>query len=151
MRHIMTPVSILTLMTAVSAYAEAPVNTMWGTVSEPGYPAKVCATLSGDIVTKNGSIDYFDADGKTTHPDHDRIQQAIDGCSGGAVKLTVSDKGEDGFLTGPLTLKSGVTLWVDKGATLYASRDPKDYENGPGDCGIANNEIQKSCHSLIEG
>ncbi len=151
MRHIMTPVSILTLMAAVSAHAEAPVDTMWGKISEPAYPAKVCATLGGDIVTKDGSIDYFDADGKSTHPDHDRIQQAIDACSDGAVKLTVGAKGEDGFLTGPITLKSGVTLWVDKGATLYASRDPKDYENGPGDCGVANQERHKSCHSLIEG
>ena len=40
------------------------------------------------------------------------------------------------FLSGPLTIGEGVTLLVDKGVTLFASRDPKDYDvNGPGTCG----------------
>ena len=150
MPRLMTPVTILALM-AMSAHAEAPVKTMWGEVSEPAYPSETCATLKADIVTRAGSIDYIDADGKSPHPDHDRIQQAIDACSDGAVKLVAGDHGEDGFLTGPITLKSGVTLWIDKGATLYASRDPKDYDNGYGDCGTANEESHKSCRSLIEG
>jgi len=150
MRRLMTPVTVLALM-AMSAHAEAPVKTMWGEVSEPAYPSETCATLKADIVTRAGSIDYIDADGKSPHPDHDRIQQAIDACSDGAVKLVAGDHGEDGFLTGPITLKSGVTLWIDKGATLYASRDPKDYDNGYGDCGTANEESHKSCRSLIEG
>ncbi len=152
MASIMTPVSIAALLTLLplAAQAEVPVKTQWGVVSEPGYPAKVCATLSATITAQNGSIDAYDADGVHTQPDHDRIQKAIDSCADGAVKL-VAANGAGGFLTGPLTLKSGVTLWIDKGATLFASRDPRDYENGPGDCGVANLESHKSCHSLIEG
>ena len=34
----------------------------------------------------------------------------------------------DAFLTGPLTIPSGVTLLVDAGVTLYASRNPRDYD-----------------------
>ncbi|CAH0317680.1 Polygalacturonase [Massilia sp. Bi118] len=44
-----------------------------------------------------------------------------------AVRLVVNPKGGDGFISGPLTLPSGVTLWIDKGVTLYATRDAKAY------------------------
>ena len=111
MAKIMTPVSIAALLALMplAAQAEAPVQTQWGVVSEPSYPAKICATLSAAITSQGGSIDAYDADGVHTRLDQDRIQKAIDGCSNGAVKL-VAANGADGFLTGPLTLKSGVTL-----------------------------------------
>ncbi|WP_025102266.1 glycosyl hydrolase family 28 protein [Burkholderia sp. A1] len=45
-----------------------------------------------------------------------------------AVRLVVNSSGPgNGFISGPLTLPSGVTLWIDKGVTLYASRDVKAY------------------------
>ncbi len=46
-----------------------------------------------------------------------------------AVRLVVSQgtDGSNGFISGPLTLPSGVTLWIDKGVTLYASRDVMTY------------------------
>jgi polygalacturonase len=45
-----------------------------------------------------------------------------------AVRLVVNASGPgNGFISGPLTLPSGVTLWIDKGVTLYASRDVKAY------------------------
>ncbi|HEF4733551.1 glycosyl hydrolase family 28 protein [Burkholderia multivorans] len=45
-----------------------------------------------------------------------------------AVRLVVNHAGAgNGFISGPLTLPSGVTLWIDKGVTLYASRDVKAY------------------------
>ena len=41
-----------------------------------------------------------------------------------AVRLTVSTTGPgDSFISGPLSLPSGVTLWIDKGVTLFATRD----------------------------
>ncbi len=154
----MTPVSTLALASAalmlaapLAARAEAPVKTQWGMVSEPSWPTQICATLPADIVSKGGSVDYYDADGGNTHPDHDRLQKAINDCKTGAIKLVVGDKGEDGFLISPITLKSNVILWVDKGVTVFASRDPKDYDTGEGDCGTANKQGHKSCHSLFEG
>jgi len=44
-----------------------------------------------------------------------------------AVRLVVNPAGGDSFISGPLTLPSGVTLWIDKGATLYATRDASAY------------------------
>jgi polygalacturonase len=45
-----------------------------------------------------------------------------------AVRLTVNATGGgNGFISGPLTLPSGVTLWIDKGVTLYATRDVVAY------------------------
>lgn len=49
-----------------------------------------------------------------------------------AVRLVVSSTGPgDSFISGPLTLPSGVTLWIDKGVTLFATRDVMKY-NAPG-------------------
>ena len=53
------------------------------------------------------------------------IQTALTACpSGQAVKLTTGGA-NNAFVTGPLTMPSGVTLWVDAGTTLYATRDTK--------------------------
>jgi polygalacturonase len=58
-----------------------------------------------------------------TSLDTSTIQKALNGCtSGQAVKLTTSGA-NNAFITGPLTLPAGVTLWVDAGTTLYATRD----------------------------
>ena len=154
----LTPVSKVSLVMAavlvtapVRAMAEAPVHTQWGMVPEPSWPTKICATLTAGIASKGGSVDYYDAAGVNTHPDHDRLQKAIDACPIGAVKLVRGGKGEDGFLISPIQLKSNVVLWVDTGVTVFASRDPKDYDTGAGDCGTANHEGHKSCHALFEG
>lgn len=45
-----------------------------------------------------------------------------------AVRLVVNASGVgDSFISGPLTLPSGVTLWIDKGVTLYGTRDALAY------------------------
>ncbi len=45
-----------------------------------------------------------------------------------AVRLVVNSAGPgNGFISGPLTLPSGVSLWIDKGVTLFASRDVMTY------------------------
>jgi polygalacturonase len=56
--------------------------------------------------------------------DTSAIQSALNSCgSGKAVKLAASGS-NNAFITGPLTVPSGVSLWVDAGVTLYATRDP---------------------------
>ena len=61
------------------------------------------------------------ADGATK--DTKAIQAAIDDCAGGGtVKLTGGT-----FLSGPIVLKSNVTLDIAKGATLLGSPDHADY------------------------
>src|SRR5262249_39349392 len=45
-----------------------------------------------------------------------------------AVRLKVSSTGPgNAFITGPLTMPSGVTLWIDNGVTVYATRDVMAY------------------------
>ncbi len=128
------------------------IATQWGTIKEPQLPATVCKTLTAGLVPVNGSIDALDANPATSQPNTKDIQQAIDKCpSGQAVKLAKGASGEAGFLSGPLKLKSGVALWIDSGVTLFASRNPADYDNGPGICGTAvvGKPADKSCDPLI--
>src|SRR5262249_25052886 len=47
-----------------------------------------------------------------------------------AVRLKVSSTGPgNAFITGPLTIPSGVTLWIDTGVTVYATRDVMAYSS----------------------
>jgi len=58
-----------------------------------------------------------------TSLDTSAIQSALNACAKGqAVKLTTGGA-NNAFITGPLTIPAGVTLWVDAGTTLYATRD----------------------------
>jgi polygalacturonase len=60
-------------------------------------------------------------------PDTSAIQSALDACTAGQALRLVTSGSKNAFLTGPLTLPSGVKLWVDAGVTLYGTRDPKVY------------------------
>jgi len=129
---------------------EPDVTAQWGPVSAPGFPAAVCTTLAATLTPTNGSLDLVDADSTASQPDRARIQTAITGCPAGqAVKLVTGPAGESAFLTGPLTLKSSVTLWVDAGVTLFASRNPADYDTGAKTCGTATVASSKTCNPLI--
>jgi polygalacturonase len=70
-----------------------------------------------------------------------------------AVRLMKSPGGGDSFISGPLTLPSGVTLWIDEGVTLFATRDVMAYHvegkagTGPKWCG--NVALEKP--SLVGG
>ncbi|MGA8043435.1 MAG: glycoside hydrolase family 28 protein [Terracidiphilus sp.] len=67
----------------------------------------------------------FGAKGDGTTKDTHALQNAIDACAGkggGTVLLTNGT-----FLTGPLVLKSHITLDVQTGATLLGSQDKTDY------------------------
>ncbi|CTP84293.1 polygalacturonase [Xanthomonas translucens pv. arrhenatheri] len=130
----------------------ANVSTGWGTIDQPTLPQNVCMTLAATLQPIGGSLDGVDADPAYSAPDTLRIQDAISDCpAGSAVQLVTGAHGESGFLSGPLTLKSGVTLWIDQGVTLFGSRNPRDYDNGLGTCGIANTDKGKSCKPLIYG
>ncbi|MBT2119809.1 glycoside hydrolase family 28 protein [Dyella sp. LX-66] len=135
--------------------AQEPIVTPWGDVAaEPALPAAsaVCAVLPAKRTPVNGSLDASDADPSASAPDTADIQFALDHCGPGkAVKLVTGANGATGLLTGPLTLRSGITLWIDQGVTLFASRNPKDYDNGAGLCGIANKTDKVSCYALLNG
>ena len=106
------------------------------TVTEPKIPP-TCAVLQAGKIGEAGvlSPDYE----KST--DTARIQKAIDSCAPGhAVELSrgkfqistlAGQFFPNAFLSGSLELREGVALLIDKGVTLFASRDPKDFDPNP--------------------
>lgn len=87
-------------------------------VSEPKYPA-VCSVLQAN-------------QGVST----DAIQKALNACpQGQAVKLQKFASGA-AFLSGPLTLPSGINLWVDGGATLKAVNNTATFDKTKYSCGV---------------
>jgi polygalacturonase len=113
------------------------------TVIEPVIPP-VCATLKAELVAPKGI-----APGDEQRLDTARIQKGMDGCGVGHALELATDGRANAFLTGPIELRKGVTLLVDKGVTLYGSRDPQQYELEPGSCGI--NTPKTGCKALITG
>ncbi|HLK40415.1 MAG TPA: glycosyl hydrolase family 28 protein [Polyangiaceae bacterium] len=87
---------------------------------EPTIPP-ACSTLTASQTVSAGGVP------SETSLDTTRIQAALNSCaSGKAVRLTASG-GNDAFITGPLQVPSGVSLWVDSGATLFGTRNPSVY------------------------
>lgn len=117
-------------------------------VVEPKIPSS-CTVLKARLV-KAGGVDGIRMEDETKF-DTARLQEAIDGCAAGKAVELAADAGRSAFLTGPLTLRTGVTLLVDKGVTLYGSRNPRDYDLEPGACGVVNANPKVGCRPLFEG
>ncbi|MBV8380532.1 MAG: polygalacturonase [Paucibacter sp.] len=119
---------------------------------EPALPATVCATLGASLSKNSGGLldTSVDAPPASSQPDTARIQAAINACPAGqAVKLVAGSAGQNAFLSGPLTLTGTVTLWIDAGVTLFASRKPSDYQiSGKNNCGEAS-ASDNGCNALI--
>ncbi len=116
------------------------------TVVEPSIPT-ACATLQARIGRAATSIAPEDE----TKLDTVRIQEALDKCaSGQAVVLKRASSRTDAFLSGPLILRKGVVLAVERGAFLYASRNPRDYDRSPGVCGTITAD-GRGCKAFITG
>ncbi|MDR3745283.1 MAG: glycosyl hydrolase family 28 protein [Acidobacteriaceae bacterium] len=133
------------------------------TVTEPVIPPG-CARLEAKIVAVGEGLAEVDE----SRSDTARIQAAIDHCAAGkAVELALgrasgknSVKNASGkkamvqpttnaFLSGPLELREGVTLLVDKGVTLFASRRASDYDVTPGACGVLMKARAQACKSFL--
>lgn len=113
------------------------------TVTEPHIPA-ACTVLKAHIAEQQGVI----ADKDERQLDTDRIQSAIDSCAQGHAVVLRASGHKDVFLTGPLNLRSGVTLVVDAKTALVASRDARLYDLAPGSCGVVA-ERGHGCKPLI--
>ncbi len=115
-------------------------------VVEPSIPS-ACSTLKAKIGRAAISIAPEDE----SKLDTARIQAALDTCPAGrSVVLERSGQRTDAFLSGPLQLRRGVTLVVARGAFLFASRNPRDYDLKPGLCGTITEEGH-GCKPLIAG
>jgi len=107
------------------------------TVKEPVFPP-ACSTLTAELSMSSPGMKQADVPEQDQEAklDTERIQHALDTCRKGHAVVLRSGADKDAFLTGPLQLRERVTLIVDKGATLYGSRNPAVYETAPGSCGI---------------
>jgi len=101
------------------------------TVVEPHYP-EPCATLPAPFTAPGGAL----PESAEKAPETVHIQAAIDACPAGKAVVLAPDGPRNIFLAGPLRLKAGVTLLVQSGTALFASRNPRDYDVQPGSCGI---------------
>ena len=115
-------------------------------VSEPKIPP-VCTTLPAALSSEHGKL----ASADERKLDTARIQQALDGCSRGHSVELKSAGGRSAFLSGPLDLRAGVTLLVNEGVTLFASRDPRLYDVAPGVCGTVTRGGPRGCRALLNG
>ncbi len=113
-------------------------------VTEPKIPV-LCAKLDAQLTTVNGGVASVDE----SKLDTERIQKGMDGCGKGKGVALVARGAANAFLSGPLELREGVTLVVDKGVTLYESVDAKVLEMSPGSCGVVNDVPGRGCKPLI--
>jgi polygalacturonase len=114
-------------------------------VVEPHIPS-ACIVLRAHLTAQGDTLAASDE----SRPDTAAIQHALDHCTlGHAVELK-SDASHDAFLSGPLELRAGVTLLIDQGVTLFASRNPRDYDVIPGKCGTIT-EQPHGCKPMLSG
>jgi polygalacturonase len=93
-----------------------------------------CTSLGAQLSTSN---ELFSSSAESSPPDTSRIQSALNSCAGTgkAVELTAG-AGNTAFLSGPLSIGANEVLLVDSGVTLYASRNPANYQiSGGATCG----------------
>ncbi len=114
-------------------------------VTEPVIPP-ACAALSAQLSVEGNKI----SDADESKLDTTRIQKSMDSCGQGKAVVLKSRGTHDAFLTGPLQLRAGVTLVVDGGATLFASRDPRVFDTSPGVCGTITQKGH-GCKAMLNG
>ncbi len=112
-------------------------------VVEPTIPS-VCAVLDAKLAMHGGIVDAKDE----AKLDTLRVQRALDSCGTGKAVELGSRGAANTFLIGPIAVPRGVTLLVDKGVTVIASRDPRLYDVHPGSCGVVNDQ-PPGCKAVI--
>lgn len=117
-------------------------------VREPLIPP-TCMILASHIRQLEGQVGISAAD--ENNEDSHRVQTAIDGCPAGHAVELAADGDRRAFLIGPIILKDGITLLLDRAVTVYASRRRADYDVQPGSCGVLTTVRTAGCKALISG
>src|ERR1017187_3167823 len=126
-KHLPLPLAVAALLLLPALRAQDTRN-----VTEPHFPPS-CVVLTAQLSSNQGLLP--DSSEKT--PDTARIQSALDSCEKGKAVALRASGAQNIFLTGPIQLRPGVTLLVEAGVALFASRNPRDYDIAPGGCGVA--------------
>ena len=113
-------------------------------VTEP-VVSPTCTKLDARITATNNAI----APADESRLDTARIQDALDHCGKGRAVELAPAASANAFLSGPLQLREGVKLLIDKGITLYESVDPKMLEISSGSCGLVSTTPGRGCKPLI--
>jgi polygalacturonase len=128
----MTP-RIFSVLAIIIGIASASAAQDLRAVIEPDFPP-LCTKVDAELHTDGSSL----AAGDEQKLDTGRIQKAIDKCGKGRAVMLRVDETNNAFLSGPLELRTDVTLIVGLGVTLFASRDPAVFAVSPGSCGIVS-------------
>ncbi|PYV33014.1 MAG: hypothetical protein DMG22_11460 [Acidobacteria bacterium] len=117
-----------------------------GLVLTLGFPAsRVCAQVNAPAF----NVKDFGATGKKTDYAQPAIQKAIDSAArvgGGTVYLPPGE-----FTSGTLHLRSHVRVFIEAGATLFASQDPAAYDKGALIYGEDLENISLEGHGTVNG
>ena len=117
-------------------------------VTEPVIPP-ACITLKAALTTAQATSGEIESRANSNSIlDTTRIQQALDHCAKSHAVELAPNAANTAFLSGPIALRPGVTLLIDKSVTLYGSRNPTDYELSEGSCGLVN-DASAGCRPLI--
>lgn len=92
-------------------------------VTEPTFPP-ACTAVAAQLAIVAGEPS------SETAFDTARIQSALNACPAGKAVELVPNNGNNAFLIQPISIPSGVTLLIDGGVTVFASRNPADYQSG---------------------
>jgi polygalacturonase len=115
-------------------------------VAEPTIPAS-CVQLPAQLRAVNDRLAEADEDKLDTV----RIQSALDKCKPGMAVELVPGEGNNAFLSGPLEMRTGVTLLLDEGVTLFGSRDAALYEIKPAAALRGAHAASSVCGTIAEG
>jgi polygalacturonase len=115
-------------------------------VAQPTIPPS-CVVLRARLAAPHGVL----AAAAERHLDTARLQRAMDRCAAGHAVELEADGDKRVFLSGPLTLRSGVTLLVDVNTVLAASGNPRVYDVTPGSCGILAGAHVEGCKPFLSG
>jgi polygalacturonase len=117
-------------------------------VTEPKIPPACMKLEAGLTAINDGKFNTLPA-ADEQKADTARIQKALDSCGKGkGVELKLRGA-SNAFLSGPLELRDGVTLVIDKGVTLFETLDPAAMESSPGSCGLVATTPGRGCKPLI--
>ena len=114
-------------------------------VTEPRIPP-ACVVLHARLAAIHGELPAE----AERNLDTDRIQEAMDHCTRRHAVVLQPDGGKQTFLSGPLTLRAGVTLVIRANTSLAASANPRVYDITAGSCGILG-ERGQGCKPLLSG
>jgi polygalacturonase len=138
---------LLAILVSVASYAVHAQDTR--NVVEPHIPS-ACVVLRAHLTAQGDTLAAADE----SRLDTAAIQHALDHCASGHAVELKADGARDAFLSGPLELRAGVTLLIDKGVTLFASRNPRDYDLVadalPGKCGTIT-QTTHGCKPMLSG